>query len=323
MQYIDTHKTGLGRARQALRTFARAIMNFIKELLGRFPLKGHRRRPQHSVFVNIEQLFSVPWKWIGSGGFGSVWKVKYRGEDVAVKVIDSISPTDGMRKALQNELDLLSRMPPHENVVALLGGSMESPYCCIVEELCDTDLHHVIHPNGAGTKKGPPPKPMPIEQVLQVGLNVARGLAHLHLKVIHRDVKPGNILMKNGVAKVADFGLSILKEKSYMSGDGTAGYMSPESLKNRVNHKSDVYSLGILLWECITGLTPFQDYDNKLAVMYAVDKGKRPDFPASANCPPALRTLVESCWHQDHRSRPECAEIICELEKIKMCLFGN
>ncbi|GMH42644.1 hypothetical protein BSKO_10563 [Bryopsis sp. KO-2023] len=289
---------------------------------------GHHERSLSSMFSPGHLVFPHPGVLLGVGAFGKVYKATYRDQDVAVKDIDPNLSTIDMMESLRNELEVLSELEPHDNVVTCLGGCVNLQCCYIVEELMDTDLHQLIHPNGAGMGLDAPPRPLPIMQVLQVGIDIAQGLAHLHPQVLHRDLKPKNILIKNGVAKVADFGLSKSKKESYLSSDsgmtGTVEYMSPETMKGRINHKSDVYSLGVLLWECVTGLKPYLDIPVVFAIVFAVGaKGRRPDFPSSVNCPPALRTLIESCWRDDPHERPECVEIIEKLKRIKKCLSGD
>lgn len=270
------------------------------------------------VFPDQEDL-------IDRGAFGDVVKATFRGFPVAVKRIHPLLATEERIRSIQNELDVLLKVGVHENVVACLGGKMTPP-CFIIEELMESDLDKLIHPNGAGLSEDKDPKPLSLEQTLRVGLDIARGLNHLHPKFLHRDLKPGNVLMKNGVAKIADFGLSKAKINSYLSNKsglkGTVPYMSPESMLGKINHKVDIFSLGILLWECVTGLRPYLENPEPFCIIFNVKEGRRPQFPKNCDVPISLRKLIESCWDHKPRRRPDSHQVIRQLENIWEQSFG-
>ena len=135
---------------------------------------------------------------------------------------------------------------------------------------------------------------MTLPERLRVIAQVADALDYAHHQgVIHRDVKPANVLMTAaGAAKLSDFGLSLIADDAQVSGTikGTPHYMSPEQAKGkRLDHRTDLYALGVMLYECATGSTPFQG--QTLAVI-ACHVNAEPDPPRSRN--PALSAELES-----------------------------
>ena len=264
-------------------------------------------------FLNVDthkiQLLSQ----IGSGAHGNVYEaawVDHGNLRVAVKVLNEVSFVGGERASesklttLKTEVSLLSRLE-HPNIVKLLGACLAPPRICIVEELLEKSLLDLIaERRGAG---------LAYREILEVGNQVAAALAYLHPTVVHRDLKPANVLVdRNGRYKVADFGIARCKSSTYLvttEGTGTPAYMAPELFgEEKACEKVDVYSLGMVLWQCLTGKTPWNHLTVPFQVVMLVGiEQKRPDLPE--DCPPALRSLIEKCWDGDPRRRPSCAEI--------------
>ncbi|CAI5527213.1 unnamed protein product [Closterium sp. Naga37s-1] len=155
----------------------------------------------------------------------------------------------------------------------------------------------------------------------QVGLQ--RGLRYLHARsIVHRDLKTDNLLLdqKHRVVKIADFGVSRVEpgDRSMKRRTGTFGYMAPEVLKEQpYDHKADVYSYGIVLWEIVTCGNPFLFEGFKPEqVCCMVNQGLRPDIPSS--CPPALADLMRRCWHHTPARRPDMAEVVERLRVLTL-----
>ncbi|XP_010534697.1 PREDICTED: serine/threonine-protein kinase STY46-like [Tarenaya hassleriana] len=147
--------------------------------------------------------------------------------------------------------------------------------------------------------------------------------------VIHRDLKPRNVLLVNSSAdhlKVGDFGLSklIKVQNSHdvykMTGEtGSYRYMAPEVFKHRkYDKKVDVFSFAMILYEMLEGEPPFASHEPYEAAKH-VANGHRPTF-RSRGCTPDLRELMERCWDGDMNQRPSFLEILKKLEKIKETL---
>ncbi|WIA40776.1 hypothetical protein OEZ86_004456 [Tetradesmus obliquus] len=167
-------------------------------------------------------------------------------------------------------------------------------------------------------------------EVLQIGLDVAAGLAYLHPAVLHRDLKPQNVLLDgSGRAKIADFGISRFKDptRSYLSvthQGGTPNYMAPELFNGtRVDEAADVYSLGCILYECLAHKQPFSNLAGdggksfnmlfKIIVAVAINK-ERPALPPDT--PPRLAALISSCWREEPGARPRVAQLAAELQDL-------
>ncbi|KAK9918851.1 hypothetical protein WJX75_007510 [Coccomyxa subellipsoidea] len=248
---------------------------------------------------------------LGQGGFGTVFEATWRGKQVAVKVLQGL---DGGGKtmhfeALRREVQLASRFNS-ERLVQVYGASLRDPVsaCLVMELVMGGNLHQRIYDSSK-------PRLTHLE-ILQIAHDVAEGLAYMHPSVIHRDLKPQNILIDGlGRVKIADFGISRVKDpaKTFLSTtnvNGTPQYMAPEQFAGaRCDEKVDVYALGTILNECATRRPPWRDFNNAFQIIVQVAiKAARPAMDASFSEP--LRRLIAKCWAQDPRARPSCYEIM-------------
>ncbi|GJW58499.1 serine/threonine-protein kinase STY13-like protein [Tanacetum coccineum] len=264
---------------------------------------------------------------IGRGTFGVVHKGSYYSQTVAVKVLDfgdkkTKVSMERMKNDFEKEVGLWKNLD-HPNVTKMIGATMsmktdskqknkksktESDFCIVSEYLKGGSLRSYLEKNRK--------KKLPLKIVIRFALDIAKGLSYLHSeKIIHRDVKPDNMLMdEKKLIKLADFGESVV-EPLYMKSCevGTLGYMAPEVLSRKpYSHKCDVYAFGICLWEiqcCDMAYT--YDLENIPSDIY---KELRPSIPL--DCPRSLANLMEQCWHTDPSKRPEMKDVVIELEKI-------
>jgi len=157
--------------------------------------------------------------------------------------------------------------------------------------------------------------------VKRVACGAARGMTYLHSgnpPVLHRDLKSANLLLDDSyTAKVCDFGLSRLKEQERsMTGNcGTVQWMAPEVLANqRYAEPADVFSFGIILWECLSRECPYEGMSAIQCALAVLNRNYRPAIPTW--CPPALAALIESCVERDPAKRPTFAQIILALDAM-------
>ncbi len=255
---------------------------------------------------------------LGKGGMGHVYKAfdtKIK-EKVALKLIKPEVASDKETiERFNNELRLARRIR-HKNVCGMFDiGEVEGAHFITMEYVHGEDLKSMIR-MAAGLSVG---------AVLSIGKQVCDGLAEAHsLGVVHRDLKPQNIMIdKGGNAKIMDFGIArSIREKGITGPSvmiGTPEYMSPEQAEAKeVDHRSDIYSLGIILYEMATGRVPFE---GETALSIAMKhKGEIPKNPKqfNPNIPDDLSGVMLKCLEKDRAKRYQtAAEVRSELEKIE------
>ena len=252
---------------------------------------------------------------IGDGGMAVVYKAKDRllNRYVAVKILRPEFTRDSQfiesfRKESQAAAGL-----QHPNIVNVYDVGKEGNIYFIVMELIDgRPLSDIIEENG----------PLDYRNVIEIGKQVAAALSLAHKNhIIHRDVKPHNIMItKDGVAKLADFGIAkAISTSTIVNKDdggqvmGSVHYFSPEQARGKyVDEKSDVYSLGIVLYEMLTGEVPF-DGDNpvEIALMH-INEDIKPPSQIIDNVPPALEKIILKATDKYQTNRYENAEVMFE-----------
>ncbi|KAL0969300.1 hypothetical protein UPYG_G00225240 [Umbra pygmaea] len=239
---------------------------------------------------------------VGRGTFGVVFKAKWKGKDVAIKTIESESE----RKAFVVELRQLSRVN-HPNIVKLYG-SCDYPVCLVMEYAEGGSLYNVLH--GA--------EPLPqfsASHAMSWCLQCAQGVSYLHgmkpKALIHRDLKPPNLLLVQGgtVLKICDFGTACDIQTHMTNNKGSAAWMAPEVFEgNNYSEKCDVFSWGIILWEVITRRKPFDEIGGSaFCIMWAVHRGTRP--PLIKDLPEPIEVLMTRCWDKEPAQRPSMEEV--------------
>ncbi|KAG5411546.1 hypothetical protein IGI04_007865 [Brassica rapa subsp. trilocularis] len=210
------------------------------------------------VLRNVTNNFSEE-NILGRGGFGTVYKGElHDGTKIAVKRMEPSAVSDKGLEEFKSEITVLTKMR-HRHLVALLGYCLDGNEKLLVYEYMPqgTLSQHLFH------WKEEERKPLDWTRRLAVALDVARGVEYLHTlahqSFIHRDLKPSNILLGDDMrAKVSDFGLVRLAPEGKYSIEtrvaGTFGYLAPEyAVTGRVTTKVDIFSLGVILMELITG----------------------------------------------------------------------
>ncbi len=230
--------------------------------------------------------------WIGQGGMGQVFKAvhKMMGRVCAVKVLPRDKSTPDAIENFTREIRTQAQLD-HPNLVrAHDAGHDGNVHYLVTEYVPGTDLRQLVRRQG----------PLTVQQAANVIMQAAHGLQYAHDQgLIHRDVKPGNILVTpEGIAKVSDLGLSGFIEEAENDPRlgkivGTADYLSPEQIKNpyEITAVSDIYSLGCTLYYAISGKVP---------------------FPGGTTIDKARRHCEETPWHP-RRFNPEVSEEFVEV----------
>lgn len=236
---------------------------------------------------------------LGGGMFGLVFKARKEsiGKDYAIKFLKV--DDDSVRDAVMREIDNVSFFAQidHPNLVSIEDkGTVDGIPYLVMSYAGDGTLQKRLQ-QGDLTR----------EDALHLFVQAARGVQALHdHSLVHFDLKPANIFIKGDVARVGDYGLSKLVSASRNSlsfGRGTPYYMAPEMLQRRGDARSDVYSLGIVLYECLYGEVPFRG-DSEWEVLRKHETAQ-PEFPAGALA--GDREIILRCLEKQPEDRFQSA----------------
>ncbi|KAK3127011.1 hypothetical protein QOZ80_7AG0566900 [Eleusine coracana subsp. coracana] len=247
---------------------------------------------------------------LACGSFGDLYHGTYCSQDVAIKVLKPERVSVDMLREFAQEIYIMKKVR-HKNVVQFIGACTRPPLLCIVTEFMHGGSVFDFLYNRRGKFQLP--------DVLRIASDVSKGMNYLHqINIIHRDLKTANLLMDDQVVKVADFGVARVKDQSgVMTAEtGTYRWMAPEVIEHLpYDHRADVFSFGIVLWELLTGKLPYEDMTPLQAAVAVVQKDLRPTIPGDTH--PMLVNLLQKCWQKDPALRPTFAEILDILNTIK------
>ncbi|MDB5044552.1 MAG: serine/threonine protein kinase, partial [Deinococcus sp.] len=258
---------------------------------------------------------------IGIGGMGSVYRARRRqdGRIVALKVPQEKYLADAkFVKRFYREAEVLKRFN-HPNVVRVYDYRMQPQEHYIAMEFLDGDSLEAVLEN----------RTMSFPEGVQVIRALADALRHIHMQnVVHRDIKPANVMvvknafvegqLREGGIKLMDFGIAVGKvlTRLTMTGArvGTPIYMAPEQAKgNRVDARSDVYSLGLLAYEMVTGQTAFKG-SYEAVVHQQVFESPKPPKQVRLEVPGKLNDLILNMIEKDPAQRPTLDEVMARID---------
>ena len=258
---------------------------------------------------------------LGAGGMGAVYLAsdpRLRRE-VAIKVLPPAFSSDPerLRRFEQEALAVARLAHPHIVAVHDVGMHDGSPY--MVTELLE----------GETLRQKLDGRPLPFRRALDYAIQIARGLAAAHDRgIVHRDIKPDNLFVTRDGVKILDFGLAKLTDADTETGAtaatltvhgfgplGTAAYMSPEQARGvRADHRADLFSLGVVLYEMVSGVSPFRR-ETAAETMTAVIRDEPAAFSEAVGCPPALDRILRHCLEKDPAQRFQSArDLVFDLE---------
>lgn len=231
-------------------------------------------------------------KKLAKGGFGEVWLAEKQSPLVTKKVAVKLPHDSQVNiETIKQEATLWEQASGHPNVLPIIDADIYDGQIVIVSEYAeDGSLSDKI--KKAGGK-------LPIEEAVRIAVGILNGLEFLHSKgIIHRDIKPANILMQGETPRLADFGISRAMQTENVSTAvvGTYNYMSPESFEGVRNAQTDVWAVGVVLYQLLNGLPPYPQREPSEA-MYAI---LMKDYePLSAEIPEDLREIVYKSLEKD------------------------
>ncbi|HUF30849.1 MAG TPA: serine/threonine-protein kinase [Gemmatimonadaceae bacterium] len=262
---------------------------------------------------------------IGGGGMSRVFLARDSSldRDVVVKVLRTSLAAAVSAERFRREI-MVSAGLQHPNIVPVLSaGAIDSVPFFVMPYVRGESLR-------ARMERGP----LSIRETISIMRDVARGLAMAHeRRIIHRDIKPDNILLSGGAASVTDFGVAKAVSDSRRGGDnpqgstmtgvgislGTPAYMAPEqaAADPHLDHRADLYSLGIVAYEMLAGAPPFHGRSAQAVLSAHLTERPKPIRSRRYDVPGPLVALIESCLEKEPAQRPRtAAEIVRALETI-------
>lgn len=248
---------------------------------------------------------------LGGGGMGVVYRAKYTktGKEVALKLLPAeLSTKPRLVARFERELAILKKLK-HPNIVTYLGGGKLGEQQFLAMELVEGgSLATELKRRGK----------LPWEEVIRIGSQVCSALEHAHEKgIVHRDLKPSNLLLtKKGEIKLADFGIARDNDATALTAAGktvgTFAYMAPEQIRGEppVTAKTDLYALGCVMYELLTGTPPFSGETAGELLYQHMDKRPVRVSTLALDCPVWFDTLISQLLEKEPDKRPRDATAV-------------
>lgn len=261
-------------------------------------------RTSHNTIVeDLENLKLSDFKLLGllgDGAYGEVWKARHKltGQFFALKIVEKVK-VSRMLSQFNREINILYTIS-HPNIIRLYQHFEDSLYFYLVMELVE---------NGTLRDRISVLNPLSEPEIQSIFWQILQAVDYLHSQVppiIHRDIKPENIMFDNNLVKLCDFGFSNYYDQERKTSCGTLEYLSPEIVERRSHDTSvDIWSLGILLYELFTGVTPFSDGNNEQVLMNI----SQSFFRVPLNIPPLVKDVISLMLDKNQTRRFTALEI--------------
>ena len=279
---------------------------------------------------------------LGRGGMGVVYKAQDTRLErpVALKFLPPhlhASDQDKARflqeakaAAALNHPNICSVIDVQEVEVPASGGARAEKQIFIVMEFIDGQtLQELVGSRTSGARDsgeaGSQGSTLPLKRAIDIGVQIAEGLAAAHEKgIIHRDIKPENIMIrKDGIVQIMDFGLAKLRGVSRLTKEGstvgTAGYMSPEQVQGQdADHRSDIFSLGVVLYQLLSGQPPFRGVHETALIYEIVNVDPLPISSVRPEIDRGFDAVVLGCLEKDPDERTQSAkQVSIDLKRLR------
>jgi len=268
------------------------------------------KNPRHLGKLGEYEILEV----IGRGGMGIVLKARDPKLErlVAIKVLNPELASSGAARARFLREARSAAAVTHEHVVTIhaVHDTADVPFL-VMEYIVGVSLEDRIQRTGQ----------MKVEEVLRIGMQAASGLAAAHAQgLVHRDIKPSNILLENGVerVKITDFGLARVVHEAQLTQTnavmGTPQYMSPEQARgDKVDHRSDLFSLGCVLYAMCTGRSPFRAETPSGAIHRVCEDSPRPITDTNPDIPEWLAEIIDRLLAKKPEERFHTSSEVAEI----------
>ncbi|HEX7546812.1 MAG TPA: serine/threonine-protein kinase [Gemmatimonadaceae bacterium] len=260
------------------------------------------------------------------GGMSRVFLARERSlnRQVVIKVLPPELAAGVNRERFRQEIQLAAQLQ-HPHIVPLYAAGEYGDLLYYTMPFIEGEsLKHAIHEHGA-TKK-----PFTVREIVRILHDVSDALAYAHARgVIHRDIKPGNVLRSGSHAVVTDFGVAKAISASMPSAGmttsgmaiGTPAYMAPEQLAGdpAADHRVDIYAMGLLAYELLTGEGPFNETSPQATLAAQMTRNPQPVGRKRPDAPPALAALVMKCLAKTPEQRPQHAsELVAAFDAMSL-----
>ncbi|MCK6619057.1 MAG: protein kinase [Calditrichaceae bacterium] len=261
---------------------------------------------------------------LGEGGMGIV----YKAEDIRLKRLVAL-------KFLPHHLTRDNQAARRFTTEAQAASALDHQNICTIYEIDETEDGQMFitmaHYEGETLQEKIAKGPLSTEEATDIIIQIARGLSKAHQKnIIHRDIKPGNIIVQeDGTVKIIDFGLSkLLNQRDITKTDipqGTVGYMSPEQAQGRkTDHHTDIWSVGVLLYEMLTGELPFEGGYDQVILYNIVNSEPKALNELRPDLPDEWQSLIDKALNKNQDARYQTIdELIADLQSLQRGEVGK